>query len=74
MFRAIEFAIDFFEHGQIKLILVAEVVIEHSLIDVGSARDAVHASTTGTTFRKFLDRSGKNSLAGAFRVTFDLGF
>ena len=56
------------QHGLEQTFLVAEIMVEHPLVDGRAARDRVHARA-GKTFRgEFLQRGGQNAFARAFGI------
>ena len=54
-----------------KLLLAAEIVIEHSLVGFGAASDLVDARAEQPTSRKLLRGGEQNAAACALRISFD---
>ena len=58
-----------FQHRTEQIVLVAEVVVEHALVDAGQCRNAVHPCAIQPVLGKLGTRSLQNARAALGRVT-----
>ncbi len=59
------------QHGAEQAFLVAKIMVEHPLVDLGAAGDAADARAGKTARGKLLQRGVKNPLAGAVGIPHD---
>ena len=67
-----DFLIGAFEHREIEVVLVADVIIEHALVGAGLGRDPVDARAGETMGGKFLLRGLENAKPHALGIALPL--
>src|ERR1700674_4945779 len=69
MLRRADGGVATFENRDIKGLLVAEVVVQHALVDAGAVGDVVDPGAFVPPLRELLHRRGQDCRTGGLRVT-----